>query len=157
MSESLWPHGQQHTRPSCPPPTPGAGSNSCPLSQWCHPAISSSVVPFSSCPQSFPASGSFPVSQLFASGGQSTGTSASAPVLPMDIQTLLGPSGNGTELPSPHVSILGAYKFSAQGIVKKNWEVHRHGWKIPDLQHASHDQGLQMNIERRHCRKSETD
>ena len=82
----LRPHGLQHTRPPCPSPTPGVYSNSCPLSWWCHPTISSSVVPFSSCPQSFPASGSFPVSQFFTSGGQSTGVSPSASVLPMNIQ-----------------------------------------------------------------------
>ena len=78
-------HGLQHGRPPCPSPTPGVYSNSCPLSQWCHPTISSSVVPFSSCLQSFPASGSFQMSQLFASGGQSIGVSASASVLPMNI------------------------------------------------------------------------
>ena len=86
MSDSLWPHESQHARPPCPSPTPRVYSNSCPSSQWCHPAISSSVVPFSSCPQSLPASGSFPVSQLFASGGQSIGASASASVLPMNTQ-----------------------------------------------------------------------
>ena len=86
MSDSLWPHELQHTRPPCPSPTPGAYSNSYPLSQWCHPTISSSVVPFSSCLQSCPASGSFPMSQFFASGGQSIGVSASASVLPMNIQ-----------------------------------------------------------------------
>ena len=85
-SDSLWPHGLQHTRLPCPLPTPGVYSNSCPLSRWCHPAISSSVVPFSSCPQSFPASGSFQMSQFFASDGQSIGVSASASVLPMNIQ-----------------------------------------------------------------------
>ena len=84
VSDALQPHGLQHTRPPCPSPTPGACSDSCPSSRWCHPTISSSVVPFSSCLQSFPASGSFPVSQFFASGGQSTGASAS--VLPMNIQ-----------------------------------------------------------------------
>jgi len=78
MSDSLWPHESQHTRPPCPSPTPRVHSNSCPSSQWCHPAISSSVVPFSSCPQSLPASESFPMSQLFAWGGQSTGVSALA-------------------------------------------------------------------------------
>ena len=83
---TLRPHGLQHTRLSCPLPTPGAYSNSCPSSWWCHPTISSSVIPFSSCPQSLPASGSFPMSQLFASGGQSIGASASAPVLPMTMQ-----------------------------------------------------------------------
>ena len=83
MSDSLWPHGVQHTGLLCPSPSPGAWSNSCPLSQWCHLTISSSVIPFS-CPQSFPAPGSFAMSQLFASGGQSIGVSAS--VLPMNIQ-----------------------------------------------------------------------
>ena len=86
VSESLRPHGLQHARPPCPSPTPGAYSNSCPWSRWGHPAISSSVVPSSSCLQSFPASGSFPMSQLFASGGQSIGVSASTSVLPMNIQ-----------------------------------------------------------------------
>ena len=78
VSNSLWPHESQHTRPPCPSPTPGVHSDSRPSSQWCHPAISSPVVPFSSCPQSLPASGSFPMSQLFAWGGQSTGVSALA-------------------------------------------------------------------------------
>ena len=86
MSNSLWPHGLQHTRLPCPSAAPRAYSKSCPSSQWCHPTISSSVVPFTSHLQSFPASGSFPRSQLFASGGQSTGASASASVLPMNIQ-----------------------------------------------------------------------
>ena len=85
MSNSLWPHGLQHTRLPCPSPSPGVCSNSCPLSQWCHPTISSSVVPFSSCPQSFPASGSFPMSQPFASGGQRIGVSVSASVFTMNI------------------------------------------------------------------------
>ena len=82
----LRPHGLQHARPLCPSPTPRVHPNSCPLSQWCHPTISSSVVPFSSCLQSFPASGSFQMSQLFASSGQSTGVSASTSVLPMNTQ-----------------------------------------------------------------------
>ena len=86
MSDSVRPHGLQHARPPCPSPTPGVYPNSCPSSQWCHPAISSSVVPFSSCPQSLPASGSFPMSQLFAWGGQSIGILASASVFPMNIQ-----------------------------------------------------------------------
>ena len=86
MSDSLQPHESQHARPPCPSPTPGGHSNSCALSQWCHPAISSSVVPFSSYPQSLPSSGSFPMSQLFAWGGQSIGVSASASVLPMNTQ-----------------------------------------------------------------------
>ena len=86
VSDSLRPHELQHTRLPCPSPSPGVCSNSCPLSQWCHPIISSSVTSFSSCPQSFPASGSFPMSLLFASGGQCTGGSASTSVLPMNIQ-----------------------------------------------------------------------
>jgi len=86
MSDSLRPHGPQHARPPCPSPTPGACSNSCPSSQWCHPTISTSAVPFSSCLQSFPASASFPVSQFFSSSGRSIGASASASVLPMNIQ-----------------------------------------------------------------------
>ena len=86
MSNSLWSHRIQHSRLPCPSPTLGACSNSCPSSQWCQPTISSSVVPFSSCLQSFPASGSFPVSQDFTSGGQSIRASASASVLPMNIQ-----------------------------------------------------------------------
>ena len=86
VSDSLQSHESQHAGPPCPSPTPGVCSNSCSLSQWCHPAISSSVVPFSFCPQSLPASGSFPVSQFFASGGQSIGVSASTSVLPMNTQ-----------------------------------------------------------------------
>ena len=86
MSDSLWPHESQDTRPPCPSPTPRVHPNSCPSSWWCHPAISSSVVPFSSCPQSLPASESFPMSQLFAWRGQSTGVSALASVVPMNTQ-----------------------------------------------------------------------
>ena len=86
MSNSLRPHEPQHTRPPYPSPTLEVHPNPCPMSQWCHPTILSSVVPFSSCPQSFPASGSFPVSQPFASGGQSFGVSASTSVLPMNTQ-----------------------------------------------------------------------
>ena len=86
VSDSLQPQESQHARPPCPSPTPGVYPNSCPLSQWCHPIILSSVVPFSSCPQSFPASGSFQMSQLFALGGQSIGVSASTSDLPMNTQ-----------------------------------------------------------------------
>ena len=86
VSDSLQPHGLQHTRLPCPSPTDGVYSNSCPLSRWCHPTISSSVIPFSSSLQSFPASRSFPVSQFFTSGGQSIGVSASTSVLPLNIQ-----------------------------------------------------------------------
>ena len=86
VSDSLRPHESQHARPPCPPPTPEVHSNSCPSSQWCYPAISSSVIPFSSCPQSLPASESFPVSHLFPSGDQSIGVTASASVLPKNTQ-----------------------------------------------------------------------
>ena len=86
MSDSLQPHGLQHARPPCPSPTPGVYPDSCPLSWWCHLTISSPVIPFSSCLQSFPTSGSFPMSHLFTSGGQSMGVSASTSVLPMNIQ-----------------------------------------------------------------------
>ena len=86
MSDSLWPHELWHARPPCPSPTPGVYPNSCPSSRWCHPAVSSSVIPFSSCPQSLPPSESFSLSQLFAWGGQSIGVSASASVLPMTTQ-----------------------------------------------------------------------
>ena len=86
MSNSLWPHELQHARPPCPSSTPGIHSNSCPLSRWCHPAISSFVVPFSSCPQPLPVSESFPMSQLFTWGGPSTGVSALASCLPKNTQ-----------------------------------------------------------------------
>ena len=86
VSDSLQPHESQHARPPCPSPTPGVHSDSCPSSQWCHPAISSSVIPFSSCPQSLPASETFPMSQLFPWGGQSTGVLASASFLPKNTQ-----------------------------------------------------------------------
>ena len=85
VSDSLWPYGLQHARLPCSSPTPRVYSNSCPLSRWCHPTISSSVIPFSSCGQSFPASGSFPMTQFFALGGLSIGASALASVLPMNI------------------------------------------------------------------------
>ena len=95
VSDSLRPHELQQTRPPCPSPTSGVHPNPCPSSQWCRPTISSSVIPFSSCPQSFPASGSFQMSQLFTSGGQSIGVSASKSILPMNTQvwSLLGWTG----------------------------------------------------------------
>ena len=86
LSDSLWPHESQHARPPCPSPAPRVYPNSCPLSRWCHPTISFSVIPFSSCPQSFPASGSFQMSWFFTSGGQSIGVSASASVFSMNTQ-----------------------------------------------------------------------
>ena len=95
VSNSSQPHESQHARPPCPSPTPGVHSNSCPSSQWCHPAISSSVVPFSSCPQSLPASGSFPMSQFFAWGGHSIGVSALASVLPVNTQDWSPLGGTG--------------------------------------------------------------
>ena len=122
MSDSLQPHGLQHTRPPCPSPTLGVHSDSCPLSQWCHPAISSSVVHFSSCPQSLPASESFPMSQLFAWGGQSTGVSALASFLPkisfrMDWLDLLAVQGTRKSLLQHHnskASILRCSAFCSQ-------------------------------------------
>ena len=86
LSNSLWPHEPQHTRPPCPSPAPGVHPNPGPLSRWCHPTISSSVIPFSSCPQSLPVSRSFQMNHLFASGGKSIGVSASTSVLPMNTQ-----------------------------------------------------------------------
>ena len=86
ISDSLWPHEPQHARPPCPSPTPGVQPNPCPSSRWCHRTVSSSVVPFSSCPQSFPASESLQMSQLFASGDQSIGVAASTSVLPVNTQ-----------------------------------------------------------------------
>ena len=86
MSDSLRPHELQHARPPCPPPTPGVYPNSCPLSWWCYPTISSSVIPFSSCPQSFPSSGFFQMSQFFTSDGQTIGVLTSTSVLPMNTQ-----------------------------------------------------------------------
>ena len=101
-SDSLQPHGLQHARPPCPSPTPGVYSNSCPLTWWCHPTISASVAPFSSCLQSFPESGSFPMSQFFTSGGQNSGASAAASVLPMNTQgwAPLGLTGDWGDAPS---------------------------------------------------------
>ena len=102
---TLQPHESQHARSPCPSPTPEVYSNSCPLSWWCHPAISSSVVPFSSCPQSLPESGSFPVSQLFAWGGQSTGVSALASVLPMNTYSALTRNERNTRASSLSLSL----------------------------------------------------
>ena len=112
MSNTLRPHGPQHASPPCPSPTPRVCSNSCTLSRWCHPTISSSVIPFSSCLQSFPASGSFLMSQFFTSGGQSIVVSASASVLPMNIQgwfplgltDLFAVQGTLNSLPQHHSS-----------------------------------------------------
>ena len=117
---TLWPHESQHARPPCPSQIPGVYSNSCPLSWWCHPAISSSVVPFFTCPQSLQASGSFPMSQLFPWGGQSIGVSASASVLPMNTQdwspswwTLLAVQGTLKSLLQHHSSKASIFRHSA--------------------------------------------
>ena len=131
MSDSLQPHESQHTRPPCPSPTPGVYSNSCPLSQWCHPAISSSVAPFS-CPQSLPTSGSFPMNQLFTWGGQSTGVSASASVLPMNTQDLshLGWTGwislqsKGLSRVFSNTTVQKHQFFSAQLFSQSNSHIH---------------------------------
>ena len=152
MSDSLRPHESQHTRPPYPSPTPGVYPNPCPSSRWYHPAISSSVVPFSSCPQSLPASRSFPMSQLFAWSGQSSGVSASASVLPMNTQdwSPLGWTG-WISLQSKGLSRV----FSnTSGILlsnKKEWTVDTHNnidesqndyatWKKPDnKEYAQYD------------------
>ena len=134
-SDSLQPHGLQHTRLPCPSPTSRAYSNSCPLSRWCHPTISFSVIPFS-CLQSFPASGSFQMSQLFASGGQSIGASASASVLPMNIQDWfpLGWTGlillqsKGLLRVFSNITVLKHHFFSAQLSL---WSTsHTHTWLL---------------------------
>ena len=136
VSDSLRPHESQHTRPPCPSQTPGVYSNSCPWSQWCHPAISSSVVPFSSCPQSPPASGSFPTSQLFAWCSQSIGVSASASVLPMNTEGL-SPSGwtgwislqpKGLSRVFSNTTVQKHQFFSAQLSSQSNY--HTHTWPL---------------------------
>ena len=131
MSNSLQPHEPQHARPPCPSPTPGVDSNSCPSSRWCSPAISSSGVPFSSCLQSLPASGSFPVSQLFTSGGQSIGVSASASVLPMNTQDwFLGWTGwislqsNGLSRVFSNTTVQKHQFFGAQLSSQSNSHIH---------------------------------
>ena len=137
MSDSLRPHGLQHTRLPCPLPTPGACSNSCPSSQWCHPTISHSVVPFSFCLQSFPASGVFPMSQLFRSGSQSIGASASASVLPMNIQDWfpLGWTGEislqskGLSRVFSHTRVLKHQFFGAQLSLYLNFQFMCDYWK----------------------------
>ena len=122
MTDSLGPHESQHARPPCPSQTPGVHSNSCPLSQWCHPAILSSVVPFSSCLQSLPASGSFPMSQLFSWGGQSTGVSASA-----------SPSNEHPGLTSFRMDWLDL--LAVQGTLKSLLQ--HHSSKAPVFQHSA--------------------
>ena len=135
MSDSLWPHGPWHVRPPCLSPTPRVYSNSCPLSQWCHPTISSSLVPFSSCPQSFPASGSFQMSQLFASGGQSIGVSASTSVFPVNTQdwspfawtggSPCSPRDSQESSPTPQFKNINFSAVSHQKLTMTNWEDHQ--------------------------------
>ena len=127
VPNSLWPHELQHTRLPCPSPSPRACSNSCPLSQWCHPTFSSSITCFSSYPQSFWTSGSFQMSWLFASGGQSIGASVSTSVLPMDIQgcSLLGLTGLISLLSEGHSRVFSSttvwkHQFSAQAFLWSN-------------------------------------
>ena len=143
VSDSLQPHESQHARLPCPSPTPGVYPNSCPSSRWCHPAISSSVIPFSSCPQSLPASRSFPMSQLFAWGDQSIGVSVSASVLPMNTQdwSPLGWTGwislqfNGLARVFSNTTVQKHQFFSAQLSSQSN--SHIHTWPLEkSLQHV---------------------
>ena len=139
VSDFLWPRESQHARPPCPTQTPGVYSNSCPSSQWCHPAISSSVIPFSSWPQSLPASGSFPMSQLFTWGGQSIGVSTSALVLPMNTQDLspLGWTGwislqsKGLSRVFSNTTVQKHQFFSAQ--LSSQSKSHIHTWPLEKL------------------------
>ena len=117
MSDSVRPHGLQHARLPCPSPSPRVNSNSCPLSRWCHPTIMSSVIPFSSCLQSFPASGSFPVTQNFASGGQTIVVSASASVLPVNIKDWF-PLGNPVKVFFQTVCNENTVPYTASGFNK---------------------------------------
>ena len=145
MSDSLRPHGLQHARFPCPSPIPGACSNSCSSSWWFHPTISSSVVPFSSCLQSFPASGSFPVSQFFASGGQSIGASASASVLPMNIQgwfplgltSLISFLSKGLSRVFSNTTVRKHQLFGVQPSLRSN--SHIHTWLLEKPQLWLHD------------------
>ena len=132
MSDYLRPRESQHARPPCPSPTPGVHPNSYPSSQWCHPAISSSVIPFSSCPQSLPASESFPMSQLFTWGGQSIGVSASVSVLPKNTQdwSPLGRTGwislqsKGLSRVFSNTTVQKHQFFSAQLSSQSNFHIH---------------------------------
>ena len=145
VSDSLWPHGLQHARPPCPSPTPRACSNWSPSSWWCHPTISSSVIPFSSHLQSFPGSGSFPMSQFFASGGQSIGVSASTSVLPMNTQdwSPLGWTG-WISLQSKGPSRV----FSSNTV----WKAHHFApiWNQTETRHLRNDQPRQHIKKQRH-------
>ena len=140
VSDSLRPHGLQHAR-SCPASTSGVYSDSCPLSRWCHPTISSSVIPFSSHPRSFPTSGSFPMSQFFTSGGQSIGVSASASVLPMNIQDwfplgwtgLISLLSKGVSRVFSNTTVQKRQFFGAQLSSQSNSHIHTWHWKNHSL------------------------
>ena len=139
VSDSLWSHGLQHVKLPCPSSTLGACPNSCPLSQWCHPTISSSIIPISSCLQSWPASGSFLMSQLFALGGQNIGASASGSVLPMNIQDwfplgltgLISFQSKGLTSVFPNTTVHKHQFFSAQLSLWSN--SHIHTWLLEKL------------------------
>ena len=140
VSDSLRPHESQHARPPCPSPTPGVHSDSCPSRQWCHPALSSSVIPFSSCSQSLPASESFPVSQLFAWGGQNTGVSALASFLPKKSQGRsplewtgwISLQSNGLSIVFPNTTVQKHQFFGAQLSPQSN--SHIHTWLLSCLE-----------------------
>ena len=140
VSNSLQPHGLEHARPPCPSPTPGVYSNSCPSSRWCHLTTSSSIVPFSSCLQSFPASGSFQMTQLFSSDGQSIGVSASTSVLPVNTQDWfpLGWTGwislqsKGLPRVFSNTTVQKHQFFSAQFSLESNSHIHEY-WKNHSL------------------------
>ena len=149
VSDSLRPHESQHTRPPCPLPTAGVYANPCPLSQWCHPTTSSSVVPFSSCPQSFPASGSFHMSQLFTSGGQSIWVSASTSVLPMNTQGWSPPGWTGWDL----LAVQGTLKSLLQHHSSKASILRRSAFFIVQLSHAYMTTGKTTALSKR--RKSD--
>ena len=140
VSDSLWCHESQRARPPCPSPTPGVHPNSCLSSRWCHPAISSSVIPFSSCPQSLPASGSFPMSQHFTWGGQSIGVSASASILPMNTQGWslewtgwISLQSNGLSRVFSNTTAQMHQFFSAQLFSQSNSHIHPWYWKKHSL------------------------
>ena len=152
---SLWPHESQHAKPPCPSPTPGVYPNSCPLSRWCHPAISSSAVPFSSCPQSLPASGSIQMSPLFASGGQCFGVSASTLVLPMSIQNWFPLGWTGwTSLQSEGLSrvfsntTVQKHQFFPISIVfkPKSWATPFNHWFSPCCLSCTHEVHMFINL-----------
>ena len=132
MSNSLWPHGLQNTRLPCPSPTPRACSNSCPSRQWCHPTISPSVVPFSSCLQSFPVSGSFPMSQFFVSGGQSIGASATVPrmkIQGLGLTDFISLKSEGLSRVFSNTTVQKHQFFRAQLSLWSNSHIHTWCWK----------------------------